>query len=90
MLISSSAKICNGYGSDVSSCCSSSNKCGLNQGDCDSDSDCSGNLVCGKNNCRAVGGSHFSSGADCCVQPGNHKKMACCQLKKLDMFSLII
>ena len=44
-------------------CCSSSNPCGANEGDCDSDNDCSGNLKCGFNNCA---GSQFPSAADCC------------------------
>ena len=48
-------------------CCSSSNQCGLNEGDCDSDSECSGNLICGKDNCQ----SPFPSDVDCCVLPGN-------------------
>ena len=50
------------------SCCSSYNRCNEGEGDCDSDSDCSGNLVCGSNNCR--GGS---SGLDCCEQPQRSK-----------------
>ena len=44
-------------------CCSSSNPCDLNQGDCDNDSECSGDLVCGKDNCPFP----FPSDADCCV-----------------------
>ena len=35
----------------------------LNEGDCDSDNDCSGNLRCGFNNCV---GSQFHPEADCC------------------------
>ena len=46
------------------SCCSSSHPCSEGEGDCDRDSDCSGSLVCGSNNCN--GGS---SGLDCCEQP---------------------
>ena len=45
------------------SCCSISKKCGLNEGDCDSDNDCLGNLRCGLNNCV---GSQFHPEADCC------------------------
>merc|ERR1712190_506745 len=47
------------------SCCSSSNQCGVGEGDCDNDSDCSGNLKCGTNNCDPSKG--FGSGYDCCT-----------------------
>ena len=33
------------------SCCVNGN-CGLNEGDCDRDSDCQAGLVCGTNNCH--------------------------------------
>jgi len=33
------------------SCCSPKTPCGVGEGDCDKDSDCAGELVCGKNNC---------------------------------------
>ena len=32
-------------------CCTSSNKCNVGEGDCDHDSDCVGDLICGANNC---------------------------------------
>ena len=32
-------------------CCSSSNPCGVAEGDCDNDDDCQGHLLCGMNNC---------------------------------------
>ena len=41
---------CNGVNTYDGSCCTASN-CGLVQGDCDSDSDCTGSLRCGINNC---------------------------------------
>jgi len=56
------------------SCCSSSNQCSIGKGDCDNDSECSGNLVCSTDNC----GSNFPNGTnekgefhqqDCCTQP---------------------
>ena len=51
-------------------CCSANRKCGLGEGDCDSDDQCKGDLVCGTDNCSA-----FISGADqeadCCVKPGS-------------------
>ena len=44
-------------------CCNRTNKCGVGEGDCDSDDDCKGNLVCGADNCR---GSTFDPNDDCC------------------------
>ena len=58
-------KVCNGVEFD-SECCSKYEKCCINQGDCDSDNECSGALVCGKDNCP----SPFPSDADCCENPG--------------------
>ena len=57
-----SAEVCNGIGNNVYSCCSSTNQCDVNQGDCDSDNECSGYLICGNNNCQ----SPFPTDADCC------------------------
>ena len=34
------------------SCCTSKTPCDLYGGDCDRDTDCAGNLVCGRDNCR--------------------------------------
>ena len=34
------------------SCCTKSNQCKEGEGDCDADSQCTGNLVCGKDNCK--------------------------------------
>ena len=51
-------------------CCSSSNQCDLNQGDCDSDNDCSGNLICGNDNCQ----QQFPLDVDCC-ELGNITKI---------------
>ena len=61
---------CNWSGTSVAEtwgCCTASNPCGLNGGDCDNDNDCLGNLRCGLNNCRAVGGPQFHPVADCCI-----------------------
>ena len=45
----SSTSHCNSTNpADTSSCCSSSNKCGTDQGDCDIDADCLDGLKCGK------------------------------------------
>ena len=63
-------KVCNGIGHPYDpyfkNCCSSSEKCCINQGDCGSDKECSGALVCGKHNCP----SPFPPHADCCENPG--------------------
>ena len=39
--------------------------CSEGQGDCDSDVQCKGDLVCGNNNCE---GPEFSPGSDCCCK----------------------
>ena len=52
------------------SCCSSSNPCGVAEGDCDYDDDCQGHLLCGTDNCL----SPFSSTADCCYEPFTGKQ----------------
>ena len=54
------------------SCCTSSNPCGENEGDCDSDADCSGNLKWGEgngldDNCPNT--PTFDSTDDCCYDP---------------------
>ena len=49
-------------------CCSVDNPCGLGQGDCDKDDECSGDLVCGRDNC---GMEYKSATADCCQFRGN-------------------
>ena len=53
-----------GSGSDWSYC--KNNVCSLGQGDCDSDSECSGSLICGLNNCRDFH-ANASFVADCCI-----------------------
>ena len=53
-------------GSHGSGCCTSSTPCGENEGDCDGDSDCFGNLKCGDDNCN---NSTFSWWEDCCYDP---------------------
>ena len=54
-------KNCDGVNYD-NECCSVVAPCAINEGDCDSDSECQGNLICGSNNCPAP----FPSDADCC------------------------
>ena len=52
-------------------CCSSSNKCDENQGDCDKDSDCKSGLKCGTDNCPT---GFPDKSYDCCYNPspGRH------------------
>merc|ERR1711970_1695775 len=49
------------------SCCAKDEVCGLGEGDCDTDADCSQGLICGKDNCQGTG---FDSTDDCCMLPG--------------------
>ena len=53
---------------NVWSCCSSASPCNVNQGDCDTNEDCIGDLVCGISNCI---GSEFPANVDCCESQGN-------------------
>ena len=48
-------------------CCTSSFKCGVDEGDCDYHSDCQDGLQCGTDNCPS--GYNFPSDADCCYVP---------------------
>ena len=43
--------------------------CEENEGDCDNDSHCNGDLKCGKDNCPA----NFHASADCCYKPETSK-----------------
>ena len=61
-------KICDGihdYESYGRECCSREEPCEINQGDCDKEYECQGNLICGTNNCPWP----FPRRADCCVNP---------------------
>ena len=41
--------------------------CNLGEGDCDKDSQCAGNLVCGSDNCGCTAGRNgWRDSADCC------------------------
>ena len=54
-------------------CCTSDEPCGEGDGDCDNDSHCEGDLVCGTDNCP------WGDGDDCCIPPGenNHFNVFC-------------
>ena len=53
---------------EIADCCTVEYPCSFGQGDCDYDSECIGELICGKNNC----GVEFPwNDADCCtLRPG--------------------
>ena len=54
--------MCDGKQSNQAECCSTSNPCVEGHGDCDADSECIGNLICGTDNCV----NFPSSASDCC------------------------
>jgi len=58
-----------GGSSDWSSYCSNNNPCTLGQGDCDSDDECLGTLVCGTNNCKDFHET-AANHTDCCTGTG--------------------
>ena len=58
-------KDCNG-GDD---CCNENNKCGVQEGDCDNDSDCLDGLKCGSDNCEIKTGLNWDDADDCCYAP---------------------
>merc|ERR550539_274600 len=61
--------MCNGHSSIDWNCCSDASPCMLGGGDCDDDSQCEGDLVCGSDNCLSdfsSTGSNWVEGADCC------------------------
>ena len=51
------------------SCCTSNRQCDVDQGDCDSDSECKQGLKCGSNNCKTKSGLQWDAGDDCCYKP---------------------
>ena len=57
------------------SCCRAENPCFENEGDCDEDEDCFGELICGQgsgkdDNCPST--ATFQSTDDCCYRGKNH------------------
>ena len=65
--------VCNAIEGDPFNCCTSTNQCDRNQGDCDTDSECIGDLICGTENCKYP----FPSDADCCEGAGNSQFAIC-------------
>ena len=52
---------CSGGSGTNHGCCSITNKCDLGGGDCDNDSDCKENLICGINNCKRDFSSNYTT-----------------------------
>ena len=48
-------------------CCSDQEKCGIDEGDCNSDFECHGSLICKFDSCPIKKG--FGERASCCQQP---------------------
>merc|ERR1712038_1610548 len=61
-------KRCGGRNIDEGLCCSQETPCDLGEGDCESDNDCQGDLVCGNNNCKQFA-AYYHKKDDCCVKP---------------------
>ena len=54
-------------------CCNLENQCGFGEGDCDTNDQCEGNLICGIDNCQAMNpNKNFDTYADCCYDPSKH------------------
>ena len=47
-------------------CCSREEPCGVNEGDCNDDSECFGSLICSRSFCPDT---RFHVRASCCAQP---------------------
>ena len=72
------------YSGNSLTCCArkiaeTQKKCGDDEGDCDDDSECRNDLICGANNCmwfknvnNTDFGYHVNDGPDCCT--GNKSK----------------
>ena len=56
-------------------CCTPENKCGEDEGDCDTDNDCQEGLKCGQqlDNCHG-NGPEWDATDDCCYRPKEGKK----------------
>ena len=60
------------YGGYSDACCSDQEKCGIDEGDCNLDSECHGSLICKRNSCPTSPGDEFRrfhERASCCQQP---------------------
>ena len=59
------------YGGYSNACCSEEEKCTINEGDCNTDTECFGSLICKANSCptSADSSKNFHKRASCCQQP---------------------
>ena len=59
------------YGGYSNACCSEEEKCTINEGDCNTDTECFGSLICKANSCptSADPSKNFHERASCCQQP---------------------
>jgi len=67
-LISQAKTRCQGRNVDQGKCCTRENPCEEGQGDCEDNEECSGDLMCGTNNCKQFS-DIFHPKDDCCVKP---------------------
>ena len=60
-------------------CCTPSKPCDEGEGDCNHDSECTGNLKCGINNCKSYDSAWSKVEFDCCMVEGknSHKSREC-------------
>ena len=63
-------------------CCTPTNLCDVDEGDCDSDSDCKEGLKCGSRNCKTKSGLQWDVKDDCCYEPGKDLTNICKNLQK--------
>eukprot|EP00121_Abeoforma_whisleri_P011094 Awhi_evm1s10234 len=59
-------------------CCSTASKCNFGEGDCDKNSHCKGDLVCGYNNCQWTEGSTFDCCTRKCASDASSHSGSCC------------
>ena len=66
------------YGGYKDGCCSEKEKCAIDEGNCNMDSECFGSLICKRNSCPVSpidGSSRFDKRASCCQQPSGPYKL---------------
>ena len=65
------------YGGYSNACCSEEEKCTINEGDCNLDTECYGSLICMPNSCPIAKdvSRKFHKRASCCQQPSGTYKL---------------
>ena len=71
------------YGGYTDACCSEEEKCTINEGDCNTDTECFGSLICKANSCPKSNDMtrQFHERASCCQQPSGTYRLG----KNLDI-----